>query len=104
MTLTKRRLMILEDNPTVRYRQELARLRRQEAVPLETLLETLIRTADAEEENTAFIAQLTHAQCLAILRLYDNTAEQTAQLDRLEPGLMTLEEQARYNVEREARR
>lgn len=100
MTLTKRRLLVLEESPTVRYRQELARLRRQEAVPIETLVETLIRTADAEAENTAFIAQLTSGQCLALLRAYDNTAEQTAELDRLEATLMTLEEQARHNIAR----
>jgi hypothetical protein len=100
VTLTKRRLLLLEDNPTVRYRQELARLRRQEAVPFEEIVQHLLKTP----EDDAFLAQLTHVQSLAVLRLYDNTDAQIAELDRMEPLLFTLEEQARYNVEKEAGR
>ena len=43
---------------------------------LDTLVERLIKTP----EDDAFLAQITHAQSLAILRLYDNTDAETAQL------------------------
>lgn len=102
---TQRRLIVLEDNPQVRYRQELARLRRQEAKPLEDVLEELNAAMRiSEEANTAACAQLTSAQCLALLRLYDNTDAETAELDRLEGKLLTLEEQAQQHMEQNAHR